>query len=197
MKCTYCLTFNPEIDELVKHWPCLLYWACENYECQYNVCVCEFCQVSGILAPKPVSSFAHFNFDDRLMKAVRKAGYCQPTPIQAQVCTVALSLSCLLLWWNFFSGLFQTTARCTVCTDNLLVIVLLIIALHLDIVSMYKCPHVSLSVCLLDLLVKPFHGPLLPYGTAIKHPVPDQVTLSFVIFDTSIITKDGLAQDAL
>ena len=41
--------------------------------------------MSGILAPKPVSSFAHFNFDDRLMKAVRKAGYTQPSPIQAQV----------------------------------------------------------------------------------------------------------------
>lgn len=41
--------------------------------------------MSGILAPKPVSSFAHFNFDDHLMKAIRKAGYTQPSPIQAQV----------------------------------------------------------------------------------------------------------------
>ena len=48
--------------------------------------LCPFLlQVSGILAPKPVSSFAHFNFDDKLMKAIRKAGYSQPTPIQAQV----------------------------------------------------------------------------------------------------------------
>jgi ATP-dependent RNA helicase DDX42 len=45
-------------------------------------------QVSGVLAPKPVSSFAHFNFDDQLMKAIRKAGYTQPTPIQAQVIVV-------------------------------------------------------------------------------------------------------------
>jgi len=44
-----------------------------------------FIQVSGILAPKPVSSFAHFNFDEQLMKTIRKAGYSQPTPIQAQV----------------------------------------------------------------------------------------------------------------
>ena len=41
--------------------------------------------MSGILAPKPVSSFAHFNFDDRLMRSIRKSGYSQPTPIQAQV----------------------------------------------------------------------------------------------------------------
>jgi ATP-dependent RNA helicase DDX42 len=47
--------------------------------------------VSGILAPKPVSSFAHFNFDDKLMKAIRKAGYTQPTPIQAQGIPIALS----------------------------------------------------------------------------------------------------------
>jgi ATP-dependent RNA helicase DDX42 len=47
--------------------------------------------VSGILAPKPVSSFAHFGFDDRLMKAIRKAGYTQPTPIQAQGVPIALS----------------------------------------------------------------------------------------------------------
>ncbi len=47
--------------------------------------------MSGILPPKPVSSFAHFGFDEQLMKAVRKAGYTQPTPIQAQGCPVALS----------------------------------------------------------------------------------------------------------
>ena len=34
---------------------------------------------------KPVSSFAHFQFDEALMKAIRKAGYTQPTAIQAQV----------------------------------------------------------------------------------------------------------------
>lgn len=42
-------------------------------------------QVSGILAPKPVSSFAHFGFDDKLMKVIRKQGYEHPTSIQAQV----------------------------------------------------------------------------------------------------------------
>ena len=34
---------------------------------------------------KPVSSFAHFGFDENLMKSVRKAGYTTPMPIQAQV----------------------------------------------------------------------------------------------------------------
>ena len=41
-------------------------------------------KVSGHLPPKPVCSFAHFNFDDQLMKAIRKANFIQPTPIQAQ-----------------------------------------------------------------------------------------------------------------
>lgn len=42
-------------------------------------------QVSGIEPAKPVSSFAHFGFDDALLTAVRKSSYTQPTPIQAQV----------------------------------------------------------------------------------------------------------------
>ncbi|KAK2145515.1 hypothetical protein LSH36_677g04026 [Paralvinella palmiformis] len=48
-------------------------------------------RVSGIDPPKPVTSFAHFGFDENLMKAVRKAGYEKPTPIQAQGIPVALS----------------------------------------------------------------------------------------------------------
>jgi ATP-dependent RNA helicase DDX42 len=40
--------------------------------------------VSGTNPPKPVSSFAHFNFDDKLLKAIIKAEYISPTPIQAQ-----------------------------------------------------------------------------------------------------------------
>ena len=39
-------------------------------------------KVSGFAAPKPVSSFAHFNFDEQLMKAIRKSEFTQPTPIQ-------------------------------------------------------------------------------------------------------------------
>ena len=34
--------------------------------------------------PKPVTSFAHFGFDEPLMKAIRRSDFSQPTPIQAQ-----------------------------------------------------------------------------------------------------------------
>jgi len=40
--------------------------------------------VSGPSPPKPVSSFAHFGFDDALLKAIRKSEFSTPTPIQAQ-----------------------------------------------------------------------------------------------------------------
>ena len=42
-------------------------------------------RVMGLDPPRPVCSFAHFNFDESLMKAIRKADYTQPTAIQAQV----------------------------------------------------------------------------------------------------------------
>ena len=42
-------------------------------------------RVSGPSPPKPVTSFAHFGFDEQLMKTIRKMEYTQPTPIQAQV----------------------------------------------------------------------------------------------------------------
>lgn len=48
-------------------------------------------KVSGPEPPKPVSSFAHFGFDENLMKAIRKAEYTQPTPIQAQAVPTALA----------------------------------------------------------------------------------------------------------
>lgn len=48
-------------------------------------------KVSGALPPKPVTSFGHFGFDEQLLKAVRKAEYTQPTPIQAQAVPTALS----------------------------------------------------------------------------------------------------------
>jgi ATP-dependent RNA helicase DDX42 len=41
-------------------------------------------RISGAVPPKPVTSFAHFGFDDQLLKAIRKADFSQPTPIQAQ-----------------------------------------------------------------------------------------------------------------
>lgn len=46
--------------------------------------------VSGKDPPKPVSSFAHFGFDDKMLKAIIKAEYCSPTPIQAQAVPCAL-----------------------------------------------------------------------------------------------------------
>ncbi|KAI1286121.1 ATP-dependent RNA helicase DDX42 [Halotydeus destructor] len=48
-------------------------------------------KVFGSGAPKPVTSFAHFGFDEQLMKVIRKSEYTQPTPIQAQAIPVALS----------------------------------------------------------------------------------------------------------
>ncbi|KAK7601826.1 hypothetical protein V9T40_009267 [Parthenolecanium corni] len=48
-------------------------------------------KVTGPDPPHPVSSFAHFGFDDSLMKVIRKSEYTQPTPIQAQAIPAALS----------------------------------------------------------------------------------------------------------
>ncbi|XP_017463782.1 PREDICTED: ATP-dependent RNA helicase DDX42, partial [Rhagoletis zephyria] len=48
-------------------------------------------RVSGPSPPKPVTSFAHFGFDEVLMRAIRKLEYTQPTPIQAQAIPAALS----------------------------------------------------------------------------------------------------------
>lgn len=47
-------------------------------------------KVTGPSPPKPVTSFAHFGFGETLMKAIRKAEYTQPTPIQAQSIPAAL-----------------------------------------------------------------------------------------------------------
>ena len=44
----------------------------------------------GLDPPKPVCSFAHFNFDESLMKAIRKSDYTQPTAIQAQVTILSI-----------------------------------------------------------------------------------------------------------
>ncbi|XP_071512810.1 ATP-dependent RNA helicase DDX42 [Panulirus ornatus] len=48
-------------------------------------------KVTGFDAPKPVTSFGHFGFDEALMKAIRKSEYTQPTPIQSQAVPIALS----------------------------------------------------------------------------------------------------------
>jgi ATP-dependent RNA helicase DDX42 len=42
-------------------------------------------KTSGLNVPKPVTSFAHFGFDEQLMNVIRKSEYTQPTSIQAQV----------------------------------------------------------------------------------------------------------------
>ncbi|XP_055912203.1 ATP-dependent RNA helicase DDX42 [Eupeodes corollae] len=47
-------------------------------------------KVTGPEPPKPVTSFGHFGFDEPLIKAIRKAEYTQPTPIQAQAIPAAL-----------------------------------------------------------------------------------------------------------
>lgn len=48
-------------------------------------------KVTGVDSPKPVTSFAHFGFDDLLMKMIRKCEFTQPSPIQAQAIPAALS----------------------------------------------------------------------------------------------------------
>ncbi|CAG9763227.1 unnamed protein product [Ceutorhynchus assimilis] len=46
--------------------------------------------VTGANIPKPVASFAHFGFDDKLLKTIIKAEYTSPTPIQAQAVPAAM-----------------------------------------------------------------------------------------------------------
>ena len=48
-------------------------------------------KVTGPLPPHPVTSFAHFGFDEALIKVIRKSEYTQPTPIQAQAVPGALN----------------------------------------------------------------------------------------------------------
>uniref|UniRef100_A0A914USU1 RNA helicase n=1 Tax=Plectus sambesii TaxID=2011161 RepID=A0A914USU1_9BILA len=48
-------------------------------------------KTSGLNVPKPVTSFAHFGFDEQLMNAIRKSEYTQPTSIQAQAIPALLS----------------------------------------------------------------------------------------------------------
>ncbi|KAK9752725.1 DEAD/DEAH box helicase [Popillia japonica] len=46
--------------------------------------------VSGNSPPSPICSFAHFNLDDKLLKAIIRAEYVSPTPIQSQAVPCAL-----------------------------------------------------------------------------------------------------------
>lgn len=46
-------------------------------------------KVTGLKPAKPVTSFAHFGFDELLMSVIRKSEFSQPTPIQAQAIPIA------------------------------------------------------------------------------------------------------------
>uniref|UniRef100_A0A336KUY9 ATP-dependent RNA helicase DDX42 n=1 Tax=Culicoides sonorensis TaxID=179676 RepID=A0A336KUY9_CULSO len=48
-------------------------------------------KVTGPQPPHPVTSFAHFGFDETLMKAIRKSEFTKPTAIQAQAIPAALN----------------------------------------------------------------------------------------------------------
>lgn len=48
-------------------------------------------RVTGPVPPKPITSFAHFGFDEGLIKVIRKLEYTQPTPIQSQAVPAGLS----------------------------------------------------------------------------------------------------------
>lgn len=68
---------HPEIEALTKH---------QAEELRKTLGL----TVTGNGVPKPVTSFAHFNFDDKLIKSIIKAEYTSPTPIQAQAVPCAL-----------------------------------------------------------------------------------------------------------
>lgn len=48
-------------------------------------------KVLGASPPAPVTSFAHFGFDENLMKTIRKMEFTTPLPIQSQAIPIALS----------------------------------------------------------------------------------------------------------
>ncbi|XP_065839605.1 ATP-dependent RNA helicase DDX42-like [Oscarella lobularis] len=48
-------------------------------------------KVGGASVPKPCISFAHFGFDENLMKSIRKSEFSQPTSIQSQAIPAGLS----------------------------------------------------------------------------------------------------------
>ena len=48
-------------------------------------------KVTGFGAPKPVKTFAQCGFDSALLTAIIRAGYKEPTAIQAQAMPAALS----------------------------------------------------------------------------------------------------------
>ena len=61
-------------------------------------------RVSGASPPKPVSSFAHFGFDEALLKAIRKSEFTQPTPIQAKF--LKPKMSQIKVFWLPYRSIF-------------------------------------------------------------------------------------------
>lgn len=70
-------TVHPDINALSAH---------QIAELRKTLCL----TVTGSQAPRPVSSFGHLNFEDKLLKAIIRAEYTTPTPIQAQAVPCAL-----------------------------------------------------------------------------------------------------------
>uniref|UniRef100_A0A915JC65 RNA helicase n=1 Tax=Romanomermis culicivorax TaxID=13658 RepID=A0A915JC65_ROMCU len=48
-------------------------------------------KVTGLKPARPVTSFAHFGFDEHLLSVIRKSEFSQPTPIQSQAIPLAMS----------------------------------------------------------------------------------------------------------
>ncbi len=57
-------------------------------------------QVRGVNIPRPVVSFAHFGFDERLMKTLRKSEFTTPSSIQAQVRIIYQKFVFLILFYQ-------------------------------------------------------------------------------------------------
>ena len=62
-------------------------------------------KVTGISIPKPVCSFAHFQFDEKLMNTIRKSEFTNPTPIQVMLALV-LSIWIQIQWSDCRPKLF-------------------------------------------------------------------------------------------
>ena len=70
-------------------------------------------RVSGASPPKPVSSFAHFGFEEVLLKSIRKSEFTQPTPIQ--VCYIPAKLRVQNTQVLIFHIIPLITCKCQVC----------------------------------------------------------------------------------
>ena len=64
-------------------------------------------RVTGVIVPKPVCSFAHFSFDEKLLNVIRKSEFTNPTPIQVNSIGLYDTHIRLSLPMFFFSSLKQ------------------------------------------------------------------------------------------